>query len=898
MSLSAKEKREKLLEGLNYLRRHALDAHHSGDGMLVIQHSALALRKCASFGQANFELKIDVNEIRWAFILGMYWTVQDWFLYVVSSSLNFISTDNSNKTDYELIVKIHDLLNEPHSGVEITGIEEVPSDWWVSRGGNNSPLQEEDSLALTYLIELVWYADPETGPWKKLISNWIQQSEQSPINYILTSLKKRLDFQTGFYNGQAFHVVEDMDSVPIEDPIQEELFQGWISFYNCNWKKLELIVQNLQHKISVEHPSYVSLFYLLHLSRFHLKHAEDQFLSLPRLHLARSRQPSQLFQHFRESYADSQFLSIATAGFPKNSHAKERFATMRMAMLISLQGLRTWNLGTWRLGIERRANLYLELGTTPDLDYAMAGILDSVRSHTITDNKTPPNLANCLRLLDALDLDKRISITKIILIAPPIEWRYAYIVLRNLSDAIPIDMLAELAEWSLKVEETALVQNLGKHTFFDVWNNILLIAPNRVKLIERLAPVLRKLITKAGLWESLHRTLIAALSYGPPNLAVELSTLLVSTECNENHFNLFRFSIAYNALNLRPELNDIIMPFLQSFTETPNKIYQRQILKQYQQSLTGKESKNDPAFKKTLKTQIFNRLKVRENLTGPKIPIGKSNFFELANLISWTRSETDLVDALVNSIESESVLYSDKQDYLALLGVLAKEGPLTQARKIANKALKWLTNDIQGRSIIPNTGGPLSTANFSGFNEYEEGLLFLIEQCSLKCPSEVLTPLLEWLPLNITTYVPKYAFHILKTEFALISSVANKSDQTAAILVGLVETTTFLSINEKANAVIRSFNDIVLDLRSSEFESFLSNDKFWSRTMLRQWTSRLDFLSKHILPEVRESTALTVKRWINSNLPKTDELYEIKNRLSEDCRLRVRHAINISEQDE
>lgn len=55
--------RNRLMDGLNYLRRHALEAFQSGDGPQVLHNSALALRQCERFGQANPNIRLKMEEI-------------------------------------------------------------------------------------------------------------------------------------------------------------------------------------------------------------------------------------------------------------------------------------------------------------------------------------------------------------------------------------------------------------------------------------------------------------------------------------------------------------------------------------------------------------------------------------------------------------------------------------------------------------------------------------------------------------------------------------------------------------------------------------------------------------------------------------------------------------------
>ncbi len=532
MTVSTPEtKLERLREGLRYLRRHALEAHQAGDGVQVIHCSSLALKQCEEFGKAHPDHKLQMREIRWAFTLGMYWIINEWFLMLVRSALEQTDCAGVNSTDQDLVVLIHNRLHQPQNPLCVTDVDPIPIQWWEQRGGINAAECEEDRIALTFVIELVWYTDPDSDDWRRLLAGWLESCPvENAFHSRLTQLKARLDFQAELYSGRAFQPCDE-GKLPIEEPVQRDLFRAWIAYFNCNWQQLTTILNHLKYSITVEHPAYIPFHNLQRWSLVHRPKPDDQFISLPRLQLARSRQPAQMFQHFRESYATQQFLSVANAGFPQNAKANERLACLRMAMLVSLQALRTWDIGTWMYGLQQRAQSRLELGTQGDVHSAVAGILDSVRGHSVPDPEKSARFAHCLQLLDAIDVEQRRSVTRMLLESPPVEWRDAHTILCELSDAIPEDVHSELARWSLRVESTDLLKNHWTPTLMDVWNEILHRSSKRDEISEQLAPVLRQVVTKPMLWDKLHATIVAAILYGPVVLANELIDLLVNTEC-------------------------------------------------------------------------------------------------------------------------------------------------------------------------------------------------------------------------------------------------------------------------------------------------------------------------------------------------------------------------------
>jgi hypothetical protein len=447
-------RRTRLMDGLGYLRRHALEAYQSGDGSQVLHCSALALRKCEAFGKANPAQKLKMQEIHWAYVLGMYCIVNDWFLRLVESALKQTDCEGESSTDRELVVMIHNQLAQPHVACAPSDMEKIPKDWWNARSRPDSKFFNEDRVALSFLVELVWYQTPTESTWKHLIATWLDECPpETVLHSELTALERRLRFQAGISSGEAFRDVQE-DRLPIDDDdIQRDLFLAWAAYFNCDWEKLNTIPANLKHRVTVDHLAYVPLFYLQNISLLRREDADDQLVALSRLQIARLRQPAQLFQQIRESYGTSQFLSVENADFPQNAKANERLACFRMAMLRSLEALRTWDIGGWMSSMRDRAQSRLELGALGDSNFAIEGIIDSVCGLAVLDKQKSPRFDICLRHLDVVPADRRRLFVKSLLQSPPVAWRQAHKVLCELSDAIPEDQLVErscpILNWKL-----------------------------------------------------------------------------------------------------------------------------------------------------------------------------------------------------------------------------------------------------------------------------------------------------------------------------------------------------------------------------------------------------------------------------------------------------------------
>ncbi|MEZ5944363.1 MAG: hypothetical protein R3C18_23490 [Planctomycetaceae bacterium] len=612
-----------------------------------------------------------------------------------------------------------------------------------------------------------------------------------------------------------------------------------------------------------------------------------------------SRQPAQLFRHFREAHRSDKFLTIAEAGFPHNRLANERLACLRIAMLCSLDSLRMWDIGGWILSVSDRADSLIELGATGDTAAAVHGLQDSIRSLRNLEPEKYPNLATAISMLDSITSDERRDLVNFLLQSPPIAWRKTHSLLCKLSDAIPEDQLLVLADWTLKVEQSDLLRDLWVHTLMDVWNEILPFTSKGEELTVRLAPVLRCTIVDGRVWDRLHDTILAAILAAPSQLAIEFVGLLVSAESPQPHWQPYRFSIALNVLKIRPEVADQLFPYLKADLETRDDVYQRQLLKRYELKKAGKPEDQDPQFRRRLVEELKHRLTERMNLPGRSYTIGGSNFGNLAKLVSWPRSETPLVNLITQAIDADTVLYSDKFDYLVFLGELIRRGPAGQGTSIVDDALRWTEHGIDGRDIGFQGSGPLSTFQMAsiGREELRNPLMYLIEQCSLRFPKKVLPKLSKWLSLNVATHIPSCVSHFLATVLALICEAGKQSHQDAAKLVALADTVAIIAGDKSIPDVLGAFQKIVLKQRLGEFSKGSVRKSAWGQALFEQWAHRLNTLSQHASADVRVNVAAIATAWKKHGLPYAGTIDDVMKRLQSDCRLRVRNALVMKNED-
>lgn len=886
------ERKRRLIDGLKFLRQHALDAHRAGDGLLVSHCCSVALQRCVDFGKANPSNKVNLTAVWWAFILGMYWMTYDLFLHLVESAFKEVIDSETDATDKEFAVIIYNRLCGGFEGINPETAKTIPADWWNTQGINPT---EEHIVGFSFAVELIWIYAPEEAAWRTFYSKWTEQAELNNTLFVrMEQLRNRLEFQSRLFKGQVFGATTS-DIVCISDSVQQELFSGWNALYNCDWETLSATLERVKYRVRVTDPAYIPLYNLLQHSLTWRKHSEPQTVTQSRRQLARSRQPSEALRLQRDAFASSRFLKVATAGFPTNDMGYERRSCIRLSTLLQLNALRTWDVGGWLEGLQWRAACFLELAVTErNANFLLHGIIDAVRSHSVPDPKKQPRFAIALKMLDGLNNEQREGLVAELLNSPPIEWRAAYTLLKHLSDAIPPKLHKEVAKWSVSVEKTDLLRNHWKHTFLDLWEKILPYAPERSDLVEILAPILRGAIAISTRWHELHDTFIGAILAAAKPLAKDLLDILLQADCKEHDWNEYRFSIGYNVLLRRPDLHANLFIFLIGDAQTRNNRQQTQLLRQYEREKKGNTQRADSDFRDEIISSVLQHIDERWNITEKSFTIGVRQFYQDARLIDWPRPHSQLVDRLIAAIEAETVLLMDKFNYVALLTVLLEKGPQPQANRITRRSLRWLHNGITGRQLLSRIGGPLSLSqvNLNEVGNLRNAQLQLLGASVLRCPELIHDEVVNWLVVRAAELSLLEPYYVLQICLGAIAGVEASNNQETAILVGIADTVATVSGIENAAKIAMAFLSVVFQEKQPEFAALATLSHQWTDIFFRQWVRRLQRYATFADLEVRQVTANIVQRWIDASFPFAVDLSTTRDLLNTDCRLRVRAALS------
>ena len=80
--MTEKKSDSAIKHALAYLRAKAIAAHRLGDGLLVSHLASTAIQRIRTEASGIADKRLQGEHLLWAFVLGLYWTVDDHFDYL------------------------------------------------------------------------------------------------------------------------------------------------------------------------------------------------------------------------------------------------------------------------------------------------------------------------------------------------------------------------------------------------------------------------------------------------------------------------------------------------------------------------------------------------------------------------------------------------------------------------------------------------------------------------------------------------------------------------------------------------------------------------------------------------------------------------------------------------
>jgi hypothetical protein len=861
-----------------FLRREVIDAHLAGDGMRVLHICAIALEQLAERYRRT-GVPFPLHRFRWVFFLGLHWMVDEWLTYAMKSLFAESKPDAESEWDKKLIDFLVTTFHIPVNFGAVDELLQAPDDWLRARSD-----RIDDVVALSLAVEISWYGNPGGTEWRTLAEAWTSKLEESNLRSALGRLIKRLTVQSEFRGVARLPDQELLSEISSKD--QLDLVLAWKLFYQANFATLNTELRRLAIKTSVESPNYTALYWLLHFSRIHRDSEEDQFTSMSRRQYIASRSPAQACRNIRDERFESNFSKLYGKGF-SDGGASERFTCFRMALQNQLHALRSWDIGTWILGERQRARILLELSTHGNAYTAVDGIL-ALRNSIGVPNKPGSNVFfdRAVELLDVLPEPARHANVSELMQSPRIAWGDAHRIFELLSDAIPSDLLAELAVWYVRLD---LDEFHGRwtHTWLGGWGFLLEKCDDAVRLIEILKPALLKKAGDFRCWDHLHGTLVEAIIKGESSLAFELVKVLVSANCPQPHFDEFRFSILYNVARFRPALTSVPRAWLLGYTELRADPYKQFTLRNL--DATANQSIDDQEFRTWVRDRLIAACNRSLSQKEGSVEIGTLKFHGMVFNLTWPDQERALEEVLIQVVDSDYVPYVNKFEPIACLAMLVLRLPVDDGSKIVQAAIRWLENGITGRDLGHH--GPLSIGQTRGFGPgaIDDAFATLLEAIASRYFKVAGQSLCRWVITRGARQPMEVAAHTIATALHCSVGVRNSDPALASALVAIADGIATSVQSKHPAKVVRGFADVVFEDPTSQKLEWLKTQA--GRLCLELWQHRLIEVSQVPSPDAREAAAVAIRQWSASEIELPGKLREVMESLRNDCRLRVRKAI-------
>lgn len=904
-NLSSRENQKQALE---YLAEQARIAHYEGDGVLVNHICAVALSKVKEWLNKGNCL-ILFGDIHWSLTLALYWLVDDYMLLLVERIMEKLQPPPEDEKGFSLVLnQIFYLIqqnlpsNQQSLGDPAPAIKELMDcnlDWLEKSTECKGSLCE-NSILLTYTIELVWWRNPEGMVWLTLVNTWLENTTGT-IQKHLSNLKNRLMIQTkAIYPHASFSI--DQEKILKEwEPNIQKLYYAWENFFECKWQELDEDLKTLVGNIFFESETSLPLevFHFHHLSRFHRKSPGSQESGLTRRKLQICLRKEALFDDFRAMAFYEKIAGLWNEDkSSQNAHkgAHERFHCFRLSMLNQISALRRWELVSWMEGIRQQFEANRELFRfkgEEDIPEIAAELIRLAVVSRIFKEKDP-TMIDAARQLDKASDELREKLIKTLLFARKFFWPYVLCAFSLLSDAIPESLLTKVAEWCNKYVNYPIApftgNPLGALLF---WKDILghIHCPNDV--FKNLHPIAIKIAENLSRWSFDTAGIEEYLINAPLNLALEVGEIIFATETQNQRDNNFRFSVGYNAAQKRPELLDHIHGKLMATAKT---------LLQKQHLLYLKAERlqpiDNPEFRSWCRNQI---LSLAQGIIKRQ---AKSNQFggqlnpKVMELVTWPEAEQELVSSLLDAIKAPHVQSQEIYLLMMCLYELVFKGPKTHSELVKQDFFIWLNELPKGEAFGSNIGGPLSPAQIN-FGNYEAGVFmafsFLAIAMCMQDGDKTARKVAKWIMKNILDAPLEANARLFKLAIFLgISS--NYLDK--ATLGSCIQTILLRSdyhVREVAgdhNLLNNLLNQIAYLLNPDAndpvniFKAKRKPSKLLLFTILESW---IPLFAKNDDADVRANTARILKH-MEQHKPLSPKGKEIFMDLQRDARARVRHA--------
>ncbi|HHW40229.1 MAG TPA: hypothetical protein GXX19_03620 [Syntrophomonadaceae bacterium] len=929
-------------KAVEFLKTKACEAYLSGDVGAVRHLSAIALEKASQTTERE-DLKLE--DFIWAFVFMLNYLRSDWefsqllvkayesFGYLQDSKMidgviipRLKRPDSSTSPYAALLNFLFDVFQPPHNWQLIKEHKKSMANLDISlllegtSGEDCGACALENELLLSLIIEVLWYLEPQGEYWLSLCEKWIEQAEQadpsSSTSQAFSRIRDRLRVQRAIlFPAEEESPLDLIEEVYSRGEVCHLLAKAWFYFYHERWQDLDRLIPVMVELIPFESEYFLYLQGLINMTRHQrsliVQRDEteagqheyfDQTPGVMRYQRVQLSRPTAIF-HFQRGVFFDGLLADARRKF---ACGYLRAHALRLLILLKLEALRTWDLGSYLDAMRRERDLSLQLGLYRDPKGEYSGDPKSLKNALLcavkgldANPRDFPELEDAEKVLETLPkADKLISdLVKDLISVPPAEWPSALSIFDLLGDAVPEELVEEVAKWSVKVYD-ALMSNrcYWNSKPLKFWEPIIEFHDISGRVWDELFPVFKDMAMKPFFWASNYELMWTVLVKAPLRQARDLarSIAMVAQESEER----YGYVILFNASLVRADLKDICIDYLRKRIHTSSDALLEYDLSLLLDDEDNKQVKSNESACQSSIEKLEGFCKSIENREGKSFSIGVDIASEFRR-VDWSNVPEGTLDGILERVatiikDCPNILNIEVAELMKVLINICRTAPEGYWVKLVHLAVEWIKNPPRGKDI-PGDGGPFGNFLFATNIQkpIDHALIVLVVELYIKADASLRREFRCWAVKQCISVEDFNLSHLCRLFiYILLTEEGDAKEQGYAGLMSVYarvyHATGFAYCLKGALSILDQEN--VEDGLSGWELLEKSPSRELVKEILFEWIKRT---SKSPEPEERELCAVLVKRWTDK-FGTPNELERAADNLRADPRARVRRIFTAS----
>lgn len=507
---------------LNYLCDSARTAHLEGNGILVNHLSAIAIEELKKDAIQDRQ-KLIASAWSWAIIFPLFWLTDSYMLREVENALKKLNGCNESENDLLNVLRSYKwLINQPLADFteQYTVLEKTELTWFDPK------CSPEHALLLSHIVELLWFRDPLGTRWIEIAKRFEERLPPLQSKQI-TIVRSRLIFQTQLVVLGAKELDNDADLGTME-----WVPQLWKSVFNCNRNETDRILISESPRHAKNSPLAGLLFDVRHFNRLGGVYGDPQSIGLTRRRLINAQSPEFIFQELRKARTDSLISNELYLG---QTNASDLFFGFTETMLLEIAALRRWDLTAWINSVlqQARINAIVALKEPAQIHFADRATRAALVSFSSIDSSAWSR--QIIAKLELLPVNLLTALVRDMFCAHPIQCREVKKVISVLTDAIPENLLVDLARWSVRYVDLEQANVLLGHEALAIefWTTLFPMLGEEHEAWGILLPKIQLYISQPMLWQIGRKWFfIGIFKHISLPLAIELGQQMLAIECD------------------------------------------------------------------------------------------------------------------------------------------------------------------------------------------------------------------------------------------------------------------------------------------------------------------------------------------------------------------------------